>query len=122
MKSVLYVLLVCYLLISCEGSGEQQGPVNPPEEQGEQGESDATTILLTGKITGDSYPDNTNLVIIHDARIKVNDVIQAYISLKPDGGDWLFYPTFMVKSGKVSMYDPEHKLPGWYYLILIIKN
>ncbi|MBA7628753.1 hypothetical protein ES703_36248 [subsurface metagenome] len=122
MKSALCLLLVSFLLMSCEGPEGQQGLVGPPGEQGEPGETGATIILLTGRITNNSYLDNGDFAVADDAKVNVNDVIQVYVSDEPDAETWLFYPTFLVESGKVMMYDPDHDLLSWYYLILIIKN
>lgn len=122
MKSVLYLLLVCCLLMSCEGPEGQQGLVGPPGEQGEPGETGATIIPLTGRITGDSYLDNASFAVVEDNRVNISDVIQVYLTPELDDEVWAFYSGYLVESGKVIMYDPDHDLLSWYYLILIIKN
>ncbi len=134
MKFFITLLIICVLLLGCEGPEGPLGPVGPTGEQGEDGlpgedgedgedgEPGIPPIIpITGVISIGNYSENPDYARINDNRIDEGDVVQLYFTSDPELYSWRSYSGFYVTSGRVSIYDPDQDALGWTYLILVIK-
>ena len=131
---VLCLLVLALSFIGCEGP---EGPVGPqgsqglPGNDGEPGEDGqpgpegppgVAIIPISGVISIGNYQGNPDFARVEDYRIGENDVVQVFVTSDPTVYAWSFWPLYAVQPGWVSIYDPDHDLIGYHYLILVIKS